>query len=134
MTPACAASRFGDGLGLADTGFGHPQEGADREATSLGVQRSEDHRGFSGGVAQIIQQQYAAVWLRIAMDQRPDVVVLGKEHPAVSRGFRQKNFIARFGRPLSGVDNIMARGAQGANGRRDNVGIGKKPHAIRRRW
>lgn len=66
------------------------------------------------------------------MDQCSNIVILGEKNPILSDGLGQQRSISGIRRPLGGINDVMAKGAQSTHGLRNDVGVRKKTHAIRR--
>ena len=95
--------------------------------------RSNNESRLGCGSTQVIHQQHAAVRTQIAIDQRPDVMILRKKDAIFPNGLRQQGFVTGIHCALGGIDDIVASIAQDTHGLHHDVGICKDAHAIRRR-
>lgn len=93
----------------------------------------EDQACLRRSITQIVQEQYAAMRMPIAVDQGTDVMVLRHEDAPVRGGFGQQRLVARVPRALADIDDIVTSIPHGVHGLRYDVRIRDDAHATRRR-
>jgi len=90
------------------------------------------HPDFGAGIAQIVYQRHTGVWPPVAVDQRADAEILGKNYPPVGYRFSQ-SMIARVCPPPADLQDVVTSCPHRAHGLRDDVGVREEAHSIRRR-